>query len=53
MKCPECDGPINVPDGVFISEIIQCNDCSIDLEVVNLQPLTLAIAPEEEEDWGE
>lgn len=51
--CPECAAPVSVPADVFPSEIVQCGDCALDLEVVALQPLSLALAPEEEEDWGE
>ena len=38
---------------VMQNEITQCPDCGADLEVVNVEPLELALAPEEEEDWGE
>ena len=34
-------------------EIVQCPDCGADLEVLSIDPLTLDLAPEEEEDWGE
>jgi alpha-aminoadipate carrier protein LysW len=34
-------------------EIIQCPECGVELEVMSLSPLTLEMAPEEEEDWGE
>ena len=51
--CPECASPVSVPADVIPSEIVQCGDCALDLEVVGLQPLSLALAPEEEEGWGE
>ena len=35
------------------NEIVQCSGCGVDLEVMELDPLTLELAPEEEEDWGE
>jgi alpha-aminoadipate carrier protein LysW len=50
--CPECDAEIVLED-VLIGEIIVCSDCGVDLEVVQLNPLTLELAPMEEEDWGE
>ncbi len=34
-------------------EIVPCAACGADLEVVSLDPLTLDLAPEEQEDWGE
>jgi alpha-aminoadipate carrier protein LysW len=38
---------------VMQNEITQCAECGAELEVINLDPLELALAPEEEEDWGE
>ena len=51
--CMECDGEVLVEDGVMLGEILECPECSFELEVVNLDLLTLAEAPEIEEDWGE
>ena len=50
--CPECDAELALDD-VIQGEIIVCSDCGVDLEVINLAPLTLDLAPMEEEDWGE
>jgi alpha-aminoadipate carrier protein LysW len=36
-----------------VSEIVECSECSVELEVVTADPLTLKLAPEVEEDWGE
>jgi alpha-aminoadipate carrier protein LysW len=50
--CPECAAEFEL-DGVEKGEIVQCPECGVELEVVNEDPLELALAPEEEEDWGE
>ncbi len=50
--CPECEGTITLQDPME-GEIVPCAFCGVDLEVVSLDPLTLDLAPEEEEDWGE
>jgi alpha-aminoadipate carrier protein LysW len=50
--CPECDAEFEL-SGVEKGEIIQCPECGVELEVVNEDPVELALAPEEEEDWGE
>lgn len=52
-ECPECAADVTLPDDVMEGEIIQCGDCGAELEVVSLDPPTLELAPEEEEDWGE
>lgn len=52
-ECPECGAEVQLSDKVEKGEIVQCNDCGSDLEVVNNNPVELALAPEEEEDWGE
>lgn len=51
-NCPECDAEIKV-GAVEKGEILNCPECGADLEVAEVMPLTLILAPEEEEDWGE
>lgn len=50
--CPECEGPLTLRDPLQ-GEIVPCPSCGADLEVITLAPLTLELAPEEAEDWGE
>jgi len=50
--CPECDASISMTKPIK-GEIITCPDCGAELELVSEKPLTLALAPKEEEDWGE
>jgi alpha-aminoadipate carrier protein LysW len=52
-NCPECDAEITLNDDVMEGEIVVCPDCGVDLEVTSLKPVTLDVAPMEEEDWGE
>lgn len=51
-ECPECAAPVpvNAPEA---GEIVDCPDCGVELEVVTANPISLALAPEEAEDWGE
>lgn len=52
-ECPECAAQVPVADAVQ-GEIIPCPECGADLEVVAVMPApVLALAPQEEEDWGE
>lgn len=50
--CPECDAEIDI-SGAVLNEIMVCPDCGVDLEVIELDPPTLELAPMEAEDWGE
>jgi alpha-aminoadipate carrier protein LysW len=52
-SCPECAADITLADDTLQGEIVQCPDCGVELEVISLDPLTLELAPAEEEDWGE
>lgn len=52
-KCPECDADCKLPDDVMEGEIIQCAECAAELEVTGLDPVSLDLAPDEEEDFGE
>ena len=51
--CPECDATITLGAKTVEGEIIACPDCGAELEVVNINPPELVLAPEVEEDWGE
>jgi alpha-aminoadipate carrier protein LysW len=52
VVCPECEGSMQLAD-LMAGEIVPCAYCGVDLEVVSLDPLEVALAPEEKEDWGE
>ncbi len=51
--CPECDAPVPFTRPPFRSEVVHCPDCGAELEVIQPSPITLALAPEVQEDWGE
>lgn len=51
-ECPECFESVKL-EAVMQHEIVQCGGCGVDLEVIELDPVSLELAPEEEEDWGE
>ena len=53
MNCPECDAQLTLPTDVIEGEIVPCQDCGAELEVISVAPLELALAPMVEEDWGE
>ncbi len=52
-QCPECAAVVPLDPEVAVTEIVACPDCSTELEVVGVDPVELALAPEVEEDWGE
>ncbi len=48
VLCPECENPLDIDvDDVEEGEIIQCDECGTDLEVVSSDPLELAPVDEE------
>ena len=53
VDCPECGAKIEVPESVEQGEILTCQDCGAELEVKSADPVTLQLAPQEEEDWGQ
>jgi alpha-aminoadipate carrier protein LysW len=53
VSCPECEAAVAVPGSLLLSEIVECGECRSELEVLALNPVVLALAPEVEEDWGE
>jgi alpha-aminoadipate carrier protein LysW len=52
-NCPECDATLTMAADTVEGEIVICTDCAAELEVTGVNPLTLALAPEVGEDWGE
>jgi alpha-aminoadipate carrier protein LysW len=51
--CPECDAAVRFDRHPLNGQIARCTDCGAELEVTSINPLTLSLAPEVEEDWGE
>jgi alpha-aminoadipate carrier protein LysW len=51
-ECPECAAAITT-DGAIKGEILTCPECGAELELLQVDPALLALAPREEEDWGE
>ena len=51
-ECPECAAQVTL-QAPEKGEIVECPECGVELEVVSVSPPQLALAPEEEEDWGE
>lgn len=52
-QCPLCAATVTLPGQPEVGELLDCAECGEELEITNLNPPTLAKAPEEEEDWGE
>lgn len=52
-QCPTCGADLEFPSGTEEGEILTCEECGTDMEVVSLDPPEVEPAPEEEEDWGE
>ena len=53
MKCIECGTDVVLPDDVKENELIDCDGCGEELDVISQNPIKFDLAPEEQEDWGE
>ena len=51
--CPECEAKVQADGELVVNEVLSCRECGAELEVESLEPLTLVLAPEVDEDWGE
>lgn len=48
VVCPECDNPLDIDvDDVEEGEVVSCDECGTELEVVSSDPLELAPVDEE------
>jgi len=56
-RCPSCGSLVNLRDTAEVWDLVDCQECNMRLEVVDLRPPTLdyANSPDEEdwEDWDE
>ena len=51
--CPECDADVHVDTDIDKGELVSCEECNTDLEVVGLDPVELDIVEEEDLDDDE
>ena len=51
--CPVCGDGMEMPSEIIMSELLDCDGCQSELEVVQLDPVRLQEAPMAVEDWGE
>ena len=52
-ECPVCAAEVALADDTMAGELLVCEDCGAELEVINTDPVELAEAPSAEEDWGQ
>lgn len=52
-ECPECAAAVTFARSPLAAEVVRCADCGVELEVTSTSPITLVLAPQVEEDWGE
>ena len=52
-ECPICAGQVQVASDAIAGEVLVCDDCGAELEVLETHPAKLAEAPAAEEDWGQ
>lgn len=46
-KCPDCQATVSVPEGTEVGEIIECQNCGAEMELVSLKPLKVELIEEE------
>ncbi len=51
--CPECAAEVSFARAPLQGEVVRCRECKAELEVTAVSPVTLTLAPQVEEDWGE
>jgi len=51
--CPECEADVHVDTDADKGDIVSCEECGTDLEIVGLDPVELDIVEDDEEDDDE
>ncbi|MDE2654561.1 MAG: lysine biosynthesis protein LysW [Gemmatimonadetes bacterium] len=52
-ECPVCEAEVPISEDPLEGELLECEECGMELEILALDPVTLGEAPDAEEDWGE
>lgn len=52
-ECPVCAADVEIAGDAMAGEVLACEDCGTELEILELDPVKLAEAPSAEEDWGQ
>ncbi len=52
-ECPVCGADVELASDTVVGELLACDDCGVELEILKLEPVELAEAPSAEEDWGQ
>ncbi len=53
VECPMCSESIVLPDNIEFGDLVDCEECDREFEVVSVQPLELEWVDDEEEDGFE
>jgi alpha-aminoadipate carrier protein LysW len=48
--CPECEADVHVDTDADKGDLVSCEECGADLEIVGLDPVELDLAEEEEDE---
>lgn len=45
--CPDCHEPVEIKEEPEVGAIIECENCGAEMEVTNLEPLSVSLIEEE------
>ena len=51
--CPECEADVHVDTDADKGDIVSCEECGTDLEIVGLDPVEMDIVEDDEDDVDE
>lgn len=47
VVCPDCQAEIKLPEGVMVGDIVECEQCGTEVEILSLEPLKYSELVEE------
>jgi len=53
LECLTCGFDLEISLDVELGELLECNDCGTEFEIIGLNPLSVEELELGEEDWGE
>lgn len=47
IQCPDCENVIIVPDDAQVGDLVECENCGNEFEIISLSPLQVTMVVEE------
>lgn len=47
IQCPDCDEAVIIPDDAMVGDMVECQNCATEMEVISVTPPQVSLIVEE------